>query len=241
VEDQPSSGTAGAAGAVERGKPGEPRHAAAAAILVAIALYALLPNPIIIGPRLVVPVLELALFLPLLLANPHRMTRETTVLRWLSIALVGLIAVANITALVLLVNELVNKTTTQGSLLVLGAGQVWVTNMIAFALAFWELDRGGPVARTQLQRHLLPPADFRFPQDEDHDAVREVAVRSSIKSDWEPAFLDYLYVSVTNSSAFSPTDTMPLSHRAKIIMSIESVSALVLFVIVIARGVNLLQ
>jgi hypothetical protein len=244
VEDLPSTGAAGEAVAVgpsKRSHPGEARYAAAAAVLVAIALYALLPNPTVLGPRLVVPVLELALFLPLLMANPQRMTRESAVLRWLSIALVALITLANLTALVLLVDELVNNKTTQGSMLLLGAGQVWVTNMIAFALVFWELDRGGPVARTQLPRHLLPPADFRFPQDEDHDAVIEVAARSSIKSDWKPGFLDYLYVSVTNSSAFSPTDTMPLSHRAKVLMAMESLSALVLSVIVIARGVSLLQ
>jgi len=115
-----------------------------------------------------------------------------------------------------------------------------VTNMLVFGLAFWELDRGGPVRRTRSPRSQVPPADFRFPQDEDHDAIAEVAVRSSATSDWSPAFLDYFYVSVTNSSAFSPTDTMPLSHRAKMLMATESVSAIVLSVIVIARGVSLI-
>jgi hypothetical protein len=95
--------------------------------------------------------------------------------------------------------------------------------------------------RTRVSRSDLPPADFRFPQDEDHDAIDEVAVRSAKRSDWTPGFLDYLYVSTTNSSAFSPTDTMPLSHRAKMLMATESVSALLLSVIVIARGVSLLK
>jgi hypothetical protein len=90
-----------------------------------------------------------------------------------------------------------------------------VTNIIIFGLAFWEMDRGGAVARTQQSRAELAAADFRFPQDEDADAVREVRMRSSEKSDWVPSFLDYLYVSVTNSTAFSPTDTMPLSPRAR--------------------------
>jgi hypothetical protein len=208
--------------------------------VVAIALYLLLPNPLILGPRLAVPLLELALFFPLVLANPRRMTRETRLLRWLSIGLVLLIALANAVALGLLVDQLVHSHTKQGSQLLLGAGQVWVTNMIVFALAFWELDRGGPVQRTRLPRPQVPPADFRFPQDEDHDAIAEVAVRSSAKSDWSPAFVDYFYVSVTNSSAFSPTDTMPLSHRAKMLMATESVSAIMLSVLVIARGVSLL-
>jgi hypothetical protein len=228
------------AGAV-RSNPGEARYAAGAAILVAVVLYLLLPNHLIVGPRLVVPVLEIALFVPLLVANPHRFTRETAPLRAASIGLVAVIAVANMTALGLLVQTLVDGHAEPGRLLLLGAAQVWVTNMIAFALAFWELDRAGPVARALAPRDQLPPADFRFPQDEDDDAVAEVAARSSAISDWSPGFVDYLYLSVTNSSAFSPTDTMPLSHRAKMLMSIESLSALVLMVIVIARGVNVLQ
>ena len=205
-----------------------------------MALYFLLPNPLLLGPRVAVPALELLLFVPLVLANPTRMTRENRSLRLLSLALVLLIALANSVALVLLIDQLVSGGTSRGRLLILSAGQVWVTNMIVFALAFWELDRGGPVARTRTPRADLPPADFRFPQDEDHDAIAEVAARSSALSDWSPSFVDYLYVSITNSSAFSPTDTMPLSHRAKMLMAIESISAIVLSVIVIARGVSLL-
>jgi hypothetical protein len=113
--------------------------------------------------------------------------------------------------------------------------------VLVFALAFWELDRGGPVTRGRLTRQQLPAADFRFPQDEDHDAIAEVARRSSAKSGWSPGFLDYFYVSVTNSSAFSPTDTMPLSVRAKLLMAVESVSALTLSVLVVAFGVGLLK
>lgn len=223
-----------------RRNPGESRFPAAIAVLVAMALYLLLPNPLVLGPRIAVPALELVLFLPLVLANPKRMSRETKPLRLLSIGLVLLIALTNAVALVLLIDHMVSGDTSRGKVLLLSAGQVWVTNMIAFALAFWELDRGGPVSRTRTPRAELPPADFRFPQDEDQDAIAEVAARSSALSDWSPAFVDYLYVSITNSSAFSPTDTMPLSHRAKMLMSIESVSAIVLSVIVIARGVSLL-
>jgi hypothetical protein len=235
-----STGAQGEPGAA-RTNPGEARHAAGVAILVAIVLYLLLPNRLIVGPRWVIPLLELTLFVPLFVANPHRFTRETGPLRAASIGLVALIMAANIAALVRLVDALVSGQLQQGRPLLLGAGQVWITNMIAFSLAYWELDRGGPVARALRPRDQLPPADFRFPQDEDHDAVAEVAARSAKGSDWSPAFLDYLYVSVTNSSAFSPTDAMPLSHRAKLIMSVQSLSALVLMVIVIARGVNVLQ
>ncbi len=228
-------------GAEKREHPGEPRYPAAAAILVAIALYVLLPSTLVFGPRYVVPALELVLLVPLLVGNPRRMTRETRALRLVSIGLLLLIAAANLSSLVLLVDQLVNGATKNGGTLLLAAAQVWLTNIIVFALAFWELDRGGPVLRTRAPRSQLPPADFRFPQDEDHDAIDEVAARSAARSDWSAGFLDYLYVSVTNSSAFSPTDTMPLSHRAKMLMTTESVSALMLSVLVIARGVSLLK
>jgi uncharacterized membrane protein len=228
-------------GAEKREHPGESRYPAAAAILVASVLYLVLPSALVVGPRYVVPALELVLLVPLLVGNPRRMTRETRALRWVSIGLLLLIAAANLSSLVLLVDQLVNGATKNGGQLLLGAAQVWITNIIVFALAYWELDRGGPVVRTRMPRSQLPPADFRFPQDEDHDAIDEVAARYAAKSDWSPAYLDYLYVSVTNSSAFSPTDTMPLSHRAKVLMGTESISALMLSVLVIARGVSLLK
>ena len=221
--------------------PGEPRLPAAIAVLAAVALYALLPTKLLLGPRFVVPGLELLLFLPLLGANPRRMTRQNRLLRRLSIGLVLLIAASNAVALVILVHELVAGKTSNPVSLLLAAGQVWVTNILMFALTFWELDRGGPVTRTQIHRPRLPAADFRFPQDEDHDAITEVARRSSAKSGWAPGFVDYLYVSITNSSAFSPTDTMPLSPRVKMLMALESVSALVLSVIVISYGVGQLK
>ena len=227
-------------GSETRRHPGESRYPAAAAVLVAIVLYAALPSALLVGPRFLVPVLEVALLVPLLVGNPRRMTRETRALRSISIALILTIAATNVVSLALLVDELVHGVH-QGTDLLVGAAQVWLTNIVVFALAYWELDRGGPVVRTREPRAMLPPADFRFPQDEDHDAVDEVAVRSAVRSDWSPAFLDYFYVSVTNSSAFSPTDTMPLSHRAKMLMAVESVSALMLSVIVIARGVSLLH
>ena len=222
--------------------PGEPRLPAALAVLTAIALYGLLPNKLLLGPRFVVPALELLLFIPLVAANPRRMTRGNAQLRRLAIVLVLLIAITNAIAEVLLIRQLVGG---QGkdhpTTLLLAAGQVWLTNVLVFALAYWELDRGGPVSRTQTARPRLPIADFRFPQDEDHDAIGEVAKRSSAKSGWAPGFIDYLYVSVTNSSAFSPTDTMPLSPRGKILMAVESVSALVLSVLVISYGVGQLK
>jgi hypothetical protein len=222
-------------------RAGEPRLPAACAVVVAVALYAALPDDLLFAPRFVVPALELLLFIPLVAVNPRRMLRENRALRRISIALLLVIAAANAAALILVVKALVSGQATHGKQLLLAAGQVWMTNIIVFALAFWELDRGGPVRRTQAEGRDLPAADFRFPQDEDHDAIQEVAVRSSAKSGWTPGFIDYLYVSVTNSSAFSPTDTMPLSPRVKLLMAAESLSAIVLSVLVISRGVSLLK
>jgi hypothetical protein len=221
--------------------PGEPRLPAAVGVVAAIGLYAVLPSALQIGPRFVVPGLELLLFIPLVLANPRRMSKQNRLLRRLSIGLVLLIALSNTTALVLLIRSLVAGDAQAGGQLLAAAGQVWLTNVLVFALAYWELDRGGPVTRFRVARPRLPDADFRFPQDEDHDAISEVAQRSSAKSGWVPGFIDYLYVSVTNSSAFSPTDTMPLSVRAKLLMAVESVSALMISVLVVSFAVGLLE
>jgi uncharacterized membrane protein len=221
-----------------RDRRGEARLPSACVLLVAIALYALLPEQLIIGPRLVIPVLEAVLLISLVCVNPRRMTRETRWSRLVSLSLVALIAVTNMVALVLLLRQLVTTGSSDAVDLLLAAGQVWLTNVIVYGLAYWELDRGGPVARTRLPRHALPPADFRFPQDEDTDNVIEVRIGSSAISDWVPAVVDYLYMSLTNSSAFSPTDTMPLSTRTKILMGIQSTSALFISVLVIAKGVG---
>jgi len=220
---------------------GEPRLPAAIAVLLAVGLYSLLPSQLLLGPRIVVPALEILLFVPLVVANPRRMTRESRNLRRLAISLILVIALANAVALLLLVRQLVTGRASEGTTLLLAAGQVWVTNILLFSLAYWELDRGGSVRRTHTPRPRLPAADFRFPQDEDHDAIAEVRQRSSETSGWVPGFIDYFYISITNSSAFSPTDTMPLSPRAKMLMAAQSVSALILSVLVISRGISLLK
>jgi hypothetical protein len=221
-----------------KARRGEARLPSALVVVAAIALYSLLPEQLILGPRLVIPALEVVLLAVLIAVNPRRMTRDNRWERTASLALIGLIAVTNAVALVLLLRQLVTTDNSQAVELLIAAGQVWLTNVIVYGLAFWQLDRGGPVARTHLPRAQLANADFRFPQDEDHDTVDEVQAGSSKVSDWVPAIVDYLYVSLSNSSAFSPTDTMPLSTRAKILMGIESTSALFISVLVIAKGVG---
>ncbi len=223
------------------GRRGEVRFPAVLAVLVAVTLQAVLPNRLVLGPRLLLPALELLLLIPLIAANPVRLTRETRASRVVSLTLVLLIASTNTVVLGLLVDALLDGKASDGKQLLTAALQVWLTNVIAFGLVYWELDRGGPVARTQRPREELPRADFRFPQDEDHDAIDEVAAGSSAKTDWVPVLVDYLYVSVTNSSAFSPTDTMPLLSRTKLLMAVQSMSALVLSLLVVARAVGALQ
>ena len=228
------------AGQPRRGQSGEARLPPAIAVLIAIALYALLPAPLIIGPRFLIPALEAALLVALIATNPWRMTRQTRWSREASLALAALVVASNLWALGLLINDLITGEGSEGQALLIAALQVWVTNVIAFGLIYWELDRGGPVRRTQHERNKLPLADFRFTQDETQDTVVEVAAGSSKKSGWMPSFVDYIYLSTTNSSAFSPTDTMPLTSRAKVLMAIQATAALLTSLLVIARAVSVI-
>jgi hypothetical protein len=216
---------------------GENRLPPACAVVVALVVYALLPDSVLFTGRLVIPVLEVLLLVALLLTNPRRMTRETRLSRTASIALAAVVILTNLAALGLLVAELSSKAPSGGNLL-LAAMQIWVTNVIGFGLLFWELDRGGPVARRRVRRDEMANADWRFSQDENDDTVDEVSRTSSETSGWVPIFVDYLYLSLTNSSAFSPTDTMPLTSRAKVLMAIEATAALVTSLLVVARAVG---
>jgi hypothetical protein len=216
---------------------GENRLPPAVAVAVAVCAYALLPDSVLFAPRLVIPAVEVALLIALLITNPTRMVRQTRWSRGASVVLVGIVIITNLIALGLLIHSLASAKASGTSLLV-AAMQVWLTNVIGFGLLFWELDRGGPVTRREARRDKLPAADWRFSQDEDDDAIVEVAATSSLKSGWIPIFLDYLYLSVTNSSAFSPTDTMPLTNRAKILMAVEATSALLTSLLIIARAVG---
>lgn len=220
-----------------RSARGEQRLPPAAAVVVAGLTYALLPTDLLLAPRFVIPALEIALLIALIATNPRRMTRQTRWSRKASIAQAIVVIMTNMVALGMLVDA-TTKTSTPGGALLMAAMQVWFTNVIGFALLYWELDRGGPVARWSVPRTRMQPADWRFSQDENHDAVKEVAVTSSAKAGWVPSFVDYAYLSLTNSSAFSPTDTMPLSTRAKVLMGIQATAALLTSLMVIARAVG---
>ncbi|KQX07049.1 MULTISPECIES: hypothetical protein [unclassified Leifsonia] len=217
----------------------EHRWPAVAALVFALLIYALIPNDLLQVQRFVVVGIGIVLLIPLIVINPHRLDNETSWSRTVSVTLACVVVLSNQVTLVFLIFLLVGGSD-EGPKLLQSALQVWVTNVIGFALLYWEIDRGGPVMRTMAKRTDLPVADFRFPQDEDHDAVDEVARRSSRAIDWTPAFVDYLYFSMSNSMAFSPTDTMPLSPRAKMLMGLEAFGGFVILALVIARAVSLI-
>lgn len=210
-------------------------------LLIALGLYAALPSAFLPGLRYTVVAVGLAMLIPLLLLNPHRLQKETRWSKNLATGQALLLVAANELALVQLIILLTTSGNSNGPTILLAALQIWVTNIIAFALVFWELDRGGPVSRRHADRKDMPVADFRFPQDEDHDAIDEVAARSSRRTGWVASFVDYAYFSLSNSMAFSPTDTMPLSGRAKVMMGLEAAGGFVLLALVIARAVSLLS
>jgi len=213
-----------------RATDGEHRLPVAAAVTLAIALQLVLPKHLAIRPTWLLPSLEGLLLVGLIVANPRRINRTSTTLRAASVSLIALISLANAWSSAELIKGLVNGTEGDHASLLLSRGaSVYITNILVFALWYWEWDRGGPVARA---RGLRPFPDFLFPQ---------MAQPELAPPDWTPTFLDYLYVSFTNAAAFSPTDTMPLSRWAKMLMLLQSAVALLTVAFVVARAVNILK
>lgn len=210
----------------------ESRLPAGAAVLVALTAQLTLSSGLVPGPVWVVPALEGALLTGLLAADPGRLTPESKDLRLLSLGLIAVVSASNAVALARLVDRLVNGNTGLGRDLLAQAAGVWVTNLVVFALSYWELDRGGPLGRAGARPAPAHP-DLWFPQDAD--------AASAAPADWAPAFVDYLFVSVTTSTAFSPTDTMPLTARAKLLMAAQGLLSLLTVGLVAARAVNILS
>ena len=209
---------------------GEPRWPAQVAVLGAVALQLLLPDSLIrgLGNRALIPAMEAVLLLALLIANPGRISKEESRLRMIGVALIALITVANVVSLTELIHALLYGSKTGGRPLVYASMPIWLTNVIVFGLWYWELDRGGPALR-QEANHRRP--DFLFPQ---------MSTPGSAPG-WVPDFLDYLYTSFTNATAFSPTDTMPLTAWAKLLMMLQSLASLVTVAVVVSRAVNILN
>jgi len=209
---------------------GEARWPMAGAVLAAMVLTILLPDSIRLGPVWLLPAIEGLLLVAVIAADPGKITGRSRELRALSIVLVAVLVVGALWSTVVLIDHLIvggSETESAGELLQAGA-VVWISNNIAFALLYWELDSGGAAARA----HGLPAhPDFAFPQQ-----MNPLLAQPG----WRPRFIDYLYLGFTNATAFSPTDAMPLAPWAKIAMTVQSVVSLAILALVIANAVNVL-
>jgi hypothetical protein len=210
---------------------GDPLWPSQLAVAIAIALHLTLSDKLVVGPKWLIPAVEGLLLLTLVVIAPPRASRR----RWrhqrgLLWAILGLVTVTYLVSLGLLVHYLITGGRVGGHALI-GSGVVlWVTNVLLFSVVYWDLDRGGPLNRYEKDR---PWPDFQFPQMENPQFT-------PMGANWRPTFLDYLYTSLTNATAFSPTDTMPLTQVAKLLMATQGTAAIVTLGLVVARAVNIL-
>jgi hypothetical protein len=227
----PGSDTSTAAGSTKRAGDdvaGEARWPMAGAVLAAIVLTILLPDAMRLGPTWLLPLVEGVLLVAVITGDPGKINRRSRWLRVLSIVLVSVLVLGALWATVQLIDDLIHggAVTNSASDLLEAGTIVWVSNNIAFALLYWELDGGGAAARA----HNLPTHHgFAFPQQLNPGIGRP---------DWRPRFIDYLYLGFTNATAFSPTDAMPLAPWAKIAMAVQALVSLGILGLVIARAVN---
>jgi hypothetical protein len=215
-------------------RPGDPesRLPVLAALVAVIGLQLAIPKSYTVVPRWPLIALELLLMGVLIWLNPLRLTNATRVGRYATWVLLAAITLDNTLSAVLLdIRILSGEVSNKAAVLLGSGGAVFVTNIIVFGIWYWELDRGGPFARRAGEQ---PYPDFMFPQM-DPDTAKLV------KPGWRPTFVDYLYVSLTNAMAFSPTDTMPLARWAKGMMAVQSLVAVTTVALVIARAVNVLS
>jgi uncharacterized membrane protein len=216
------------------GRPYPPRAAgesfwpAQMTVLATIVLQLSLPQRLTVGPIWVVPAIETVLLVGLSVITPRKLVHEHKGRRRVALSITALVSAANVFSLVALTHFLLHHDVSNGRELI-GAGVlIWLTNFLIFSLWYWEMDRGGPGLRAA--GHDARP-DFLFPQMSD-DRVEPI--------EWRPHFIDYLYVSLTNATAFSPTDTMPLTPMAKSVMGLQSVVSLVTVGLIVSRAVNIL-
>lgn len=200
-----------------------------AAVIAILALQLTLAERFSVGPNWFVPTIEVILLIPFTIAAFRKNAKETAPVRIFNVLLIVAVVAFNLASLVLLIATLLNGKATDGIALLENALKLWITNVIGFGMWYWEMDRGGPSRRRmEVKRH----EDFLFPQMTNTDFAQK---------NWVPDFWDYLYVSFTNAAAFSPTDTMPLTGRAKMLMTSQSFIALLTITLVAARAVNILK
>jgi hypothetical protein len=212
-------------------RPGNPesRLPVLAALLAAMTLQLVISRNYTLVPRWPLLAMEALLVVVLVALNPVRLSRPTLTGKYASFVLLAAITVDNTLSAVVLDSRIISGEVSNDAALLLGSGAaIFVTNIIVFGIWYWELDRGGPFSRLQGAKAY---PDFMFPQMDNPKVA---------KPDWRPTFVDYLYVSITNVMAFSPTDTMPLSRWAKMLMTVQALVALTTAGLVIARAVNVL-
>ena len=208
----------------------EPFWPAQLTVLVAIGLQVTLPERLTVGPSWLVPALEGVLLAGLVIVNRNQIEDEHPRRRRVALGLTAVVTAANIYSLGALTHFLLhhNPGRSGGRELIVSGMLIWLTNFLIFALWYWEMDRGGP-GRRAAGRDKAP--DFLFPQMSD-DRIEPIH--------WRPRFMDYLYVSLTNATAFSPTDAMPLTPAAKSTMGVQSLVSLVTIGLIVSRAVNIL-
>ncbi|HEY5432246.1 MAG TPA: hypothetical protein VIL06_02425, partial [Coriobacteriia bacterium] len=202
-----------------------PAFAAAFVIVIGQSLLAsrLQLQPVWLLPSVAAVLLVASVGFYISPSKPDRLARVV------SVGLVTVLVVTNIGSFIMLARDVfLGSALTPTDLLASGVS-LWVVNVLVFAIVYWEMDGGGPETRLE-RRHEFP--DLVFPQQQ---ADQEKLTRSG----WEPSFGDYLYLALTNGTAFSPTDAMPYTKRAKLAMGVQSVLSLAIAAIVVARAVNI--
>jgi len=219
----------------------EPRWHASLAVLAAVLLYVTLPPRLTIGPTWIAPVLVLVVLIPLSILAPHRHI-ETRRARFASIMLIAIVNFFNLASVLLLIASFFRPESRAlhqpGYLLRIGA-QIWFTNILVFALWYWELDGDGPDSRAHAgSASEVLNADFLFPQME--MTITGGATSNCIDPRWKAQFFDYFYLAFTNATAFSPADALPLSRWAKALMTAEALISLITIAIVLSRAISLI-
>ena len=199
-------------------------------VLGAIALQLLLPARLTAGPSWLVPSLEGALLIGLAVASPRQLQRPHSRRKIAATVLTALVSAANIYSLAALTHYLLHHNVSNGRELIVSGVLIWLTNVLIFSLWYWEMDRGGPGKRAVGQ---ADEPDFLFTQMGD--------AMPYVPQDWTPRFIDYLYLSFTSATAFSPTDVLPLSPIAKSLMGIQGLVSLVTIGLIVSRAVNILS
>lgn len=202
----------------------EPTWHVQCAVIIAMLLQFLLSDSFSIGHRTLVFYSEIILLLAL--SIPNLSQAMTKFKRFIAFVFIAIISLSNIASLILVTRALVSGGQAHGTELLLSALAIYATNIIIFGLLYWELDGTTIHKKTDV-------TDFLFPQMANNTSATK-------QHAWNATFFDYLYISITNATAFSPTDTLPLTHRAKLLMSIQSVVSLATIALVAARAVNIL-